>query len=84
MKSLTIHDMDDELAALLERKAGETGLSLNKLVKKLLASALGLSSLRSDRRKDFEPMCGIWSPEEAADFKKAVRDFERVDPEDWA
>lgn len=84
MKSLTIHGMDDELAARLERQAREGGLSLNKLVKKLLAKALGLSPARPDRRKDFEQLCGVWSPKEAAAFGKAVRDFGRVDPEDWA
>lgn len=84
MKSLTIHGMDDELAARLERQAIEGGLSLNKLIKKLLAKALGLSSARTDRRKDFEPLCGVWSPKEALGFKKAIRELERVDPEDWA
>lgn len=84
MKSLTIHGMDDELAARLERQAIAGGLSLNKLIKKLLAKALGLSSARTDRRKDFEPLCGVWSSKDAADFKKATREFERVDSEDWA
>lgn len=84
MKSLTIHGMDDELAALLERQAHAGGLSLNKLIKGLLAKALGLSPARADRRKDFEGLCGVWSPKEAADFKKAIQEFERPDPEDWA
>jgi len=84
VKSLTIHGMDDELAARLERQAIEGGLSLNKLIKKLLAKALGLPSARTDRRKDFEGLCGVWSPREAAEFRKALRDLERVDPEDWA
>lgn len=84
MKSITIHGMDDELATRLDRQASEAGLSLNKLIKRLLAKALGLSTARTDRRKDFEHLCGIWSPKEAADFKKAVSDFERIDPEDWA
>lgn len=84
MKSITIHGMDDELAARLERQAVEGGLSLNKLIKRLLAKALGLSPARTDRRKDFEPLCGVWSQKEASDFRKATRDLERVDPADWA
>lgn len=83
MKSLTIHGMDDEMAERLQAQAIEGGLSLNKLIKKLLAKALGLSSARTDRRKDFEPLCGVWSPKEAADFRKSIRDLERPDPEDW-
>ena len=62
----------------------EGGLSLNKLIKKLLAKALGLSSARTDRRKDFDPFCGVWSPKEAASFRKAIQELERVDPKDWA
>lgn len=84
MKSLTIHGMDDELAARLERKAREGGLSLNKLIKKLLAQAFGLPSSRTDHRKDFEGLCGVWSAKEGADFRKAIRELERPDPEDWA
>ena len=85
MKSLTIHGMDDELAARLARQARESGLSRNKAIKKLLAKALGLSPAgRSDRRRDFEDLCGIWSQREAQGFKKSIQDFERVDPEDWA
>jgi len=84
MKSLTIHALDDELAARLERQASEGGLSLNRLIKKLLAKALGLPCARTDRRKDFEPLCGVWSSKEAADFSKAIRHLERVEPEDWA
>ncbi len=84
MKSLTLHGMEDALAARLEREARESGLSLNKLIKRLLAKALGLGSAQAERRKEFEPFCGLWSSKEAAAFREANRDFERVDPEDWA
>ena len=82
MKSLTIHDIEDGLAARLEREARGSGLSLNKLVQRLLAKALGLGSARVERRKDFEGFCGVWSAREAAAFREANREFERVDPED--
>jgi hypothetical protein len=84
MKSITIHDMDDELAARLDRQAREEGSSLNKLVKRLLARALGLGSVLTDRRRDFEPFCGTWSAKEAGDFREATLDLERADPRDWA
>ncbi len=83
MRSLTIHGMDDGLAARLDREARGSGLSLNKLIKRLLAKALGLGSAQAERRKDFERFCGVWSSKEAAAFQDANRDFEKVDPEDW-
>ncbi|MBI4669594.1 MAG: hypothetical protein HY747_10520 [Elusimicrobia bacterium] len=85
MKSITIHGMDDNLTARLERQARESGLSLNKTIKKLLAKALGLTcEILAARRQDFEGLCGVWSRQEAKAFKDAIRHFERVDPEDWA
>ena len=37
MKLITIHDLEDSLEALIQEKAREEGLSLNKTVKMLLA-----------------------------------------------
>jgi hypothetical protein len=85
MKSITIHGMDHELASRLEQQARESGLSLNKAIKKLLADALGIGrSGPIDRRRDFEGFCGKWSKQEGKAFAKAIGDFERVDAEDWA
>lgn len=84
MKSITIHGMDPDLASRLERSARESGLSLNKAIKKLLAGALGVPPAGADRRRNFSGLCGIWSKEQAREFRQAVSDFERVEPEDWA
>lgn len=85
MKSITIHGMDSALAERLQREALESGLSLNKAIKKLLAAALGMApSGTTDRRRDFEGLCGVWTKQEAKDFQKAIQECERVDGEDWA
>ena len=42
MKSITIHGLDEGLEAMIEEKARQEGLSLNKTVKMLLREALGL------------------------------------------
>lgn len=84
MKSITIHGLEPDLASRLEQRAREGGTSLNKTIKRLLASALGLSPEgKTDRRRNFEDLCGGWSKGEAEAFGGAIRDFERVDPEDW-
>ncbi|MBI3299072.1 MAG: hypothetical protein HYZ75_12965 [Elusimicrobia bacterium] len=84
MKSITIHGMDADLASRLERSARESGLSLNKTIKKLLAGALGISPAGAGRRRSFQGLCGKWSKEQAKEFRQAVSDLERVEPEDWA
>lgn len=83
MKSITIHGIEDELAVRLEKEARGAGLSFNKLIKKILARALGLSKTSPDRRGDFVGFCGAWSRKESSEFKAVLREFERADPEDW-
>ncbi len=84
MKSITIHHLEPNLANLIEREAEKNGLSLNKTIKKILTSALGLSRGETvNRRKNFEDLCGLWSKKDADLFKKSSEMFERIDPEDW-
>ncbi len=84
MKSITIHNLDDSLEAMIQERAREEGLSLNKTVKKLLRKALGLEpDGNGDRKADFAPFCGVWSKADAADFEKKTEDLRKVDPRDW-
>lgn len=82
MKSITIHSIDDQLADLIKKKAEAKGASLNKTIKELLTSALGLNRIIK-KRKDFSEFSGMWSEKEAEEFDKAVEDFEKIDKEDW-
>lgn len=83
MPSITIHDLDDSLATLIRAKARSEGASLNQTIKRLLESALGVRPPTPTNRKHFERFCGMWSKAQAAEFAKATKDFERVDPRDW-
>ena len=84
MKSITIHDLDDSLEALIEETAQKEGLSLNKAVKRLLRQALGLESGgNGDRKASFSEFCGVWSKADLVDFKKKTKDLRKVDPQDW-
>lgn len=84
MKSITIHNLDSRLAALIERRAKEEGVSMNKLVKRLLAQALGLSAQpKQDGRKQFEDLFGSWSKADFEEFEKHTEDLRTIDPEDW-
>lgn len=85
MKSITIHNLDEPLNALLREKARQQGTSLNKAIKSLLEDSLGIApEKRPGHRDDFLDLYGIWSPDELAQFEKTQGDFATIDPEDWA
>lgn len=82
MCTLTINEIDDVLEHEINVKAEAFGLTQAETVKKILADTL-LSDKIGQRRKMFEPFCGIWTDEDAAEFKKATKDFEAIDLRDW-
>jgi hypothetical protein len=85
MKSITIHNLDEPLDALLRKKARQQGTSLNKTIKSLLEDSLGIApGKRPGHRDDFLDFCGVWSPNEVAEFEKTQSDFAKIDPEEWA
>jgi hypothetical protein len=84
MKSITVHDLDDSLQALVEETARKEGLSLNQAVKRLLRQALGLEPGGNVGRKtDFSEFCGVWSKADLEEFEKNTENLRKVDPEDW-
>jgi plasmid stability protein len=84
MTSITIHNLDDALAALLRAKARADGTSLNQAIKRLLEGALGARPSTTKHRKEFAKFCGVWSKAQAAEFDKAVvADLEKADAGDW-
>lgn len=80
-KSITIHNLDETLAQMIEQRAKEEGNSLNKTIKELLRKSLGIS--KNQKRADFSEFCGLWSDEEFKEFEENTKIFERIDPEDW-
>lgn len=84
MKSITIHNLDERLSKLIEKKAKESGTSLNKTIKGLLRQALGLSAKNiPDKKDEFSDLSGVWDENEFQDFSKNVEDFNKVDAKDW-
>ncbi len=77
MKSVTIHNMDLDLYRRLKESAEKQGLSMNKLVKKLLRKSLGLSPI-SRKEFDFSDLIGSWGPEEARQFEQDLDFFDKV------
>ena len=71
MKSITIHDLDPKMEALIREKARKGGTSLNKTIKSLLRKSLGLDpGCETDRGDDFADLFGIWTEKDEGEFKK--------------
>ncbi len=84
MSSLTLHNIDEDLARLIKERAQQEGLSLNRTIKKLLAQALGMVQPDKQRhRNEFAEFCGMWSHEEFEEFQRATADQRAIDPQDW-
>lgn len=82
MASVTIHDLDDSVAKLIRERARLEGLSVNKMLKRLLEEAVGVKP-STTHRKHFERFCGMWSKAQLAEFEKATAELEKIDASDW-
>lgn len=84
MKSITLHALDEDLAAQIKRRAREQSISMNELMKQILAEGLGIKvPTVPPHRDDFASFCGTWKEDEARAFEARVADTERVDIGDW-
>lgn len=85
MKSITVHNIDDPLDRLLQERAKSQGVSLNKMIKSLLAESLGIKPKKGlDRKEEFMDLFGSWSASDARAFMRGVKDFDKIDAEDWS
>ena len=83
MKSITIHGIDKETEKLIKERAKSAGTSVNKIVKELLAKALGLGKDKNDHRDEFLDLFGVWTEDDEEQFLETVKDLEAVHSEDW-
>jgi ferritin-like protein len=83
MKSISVHGIDGETDKTIQERAKKEGKSVNKIVKELIAKALGIGDKPPDNRADFADLCGVWTETEAAEFLALLADLETVDERDW-
>ena len=83
MKSITIHGIDKETEKLIKKRAKSEGKSVNKIVKGLLAKALGIDKDKQDNREEFLDLYGIWIEKDEKAFFASIKDLEHIHPEDW-
>jgi len=83
MKSISVHGIDEEIEIKIGERAKSEGKSVNKIVKELIAKALGLGDKPPDNRAMFEDLSGIWTEEEEQEFLASIADLEKTDEKDW-
>ena len=83
MKSLSIHGLDEEMEKLINNRAKNAKISVNKFVKELLRKSLGLGPEKKDNSAEFLDFFGVWTADEQKSFQEAIQDLETVNPEDW-
>ena len=84
MKSITIHGLDDQLNDLIKSRAKSEGLSINKTVKKLLETSLGVRPQNEKRNlNDFKEFCGLWTKADLDEFEEKTADLRKTDQKDW-
>lgn len=85
MKSMTIHNIDDNLMEVLSSLARRNGKSINATIKQLLADTLGLQteSGPDNTARGYRRFLNLWTAEEAAAFEQSIEDLSRVDESDW-
>jgi len=83
MKSITVHGIDEKTEKLIKKRAKSEGTSVNKVMKGLLAEALGIDKNKQDNREEFLDLFGVWTEDEGKQFFEAIKDLETVHPEDW-
>lgn len=79
--SITIHNLDPLLYSALREQAESDSLSLNRLIKNLLAQSLGLT--KSGKVADFSEFSSRWSQDDLEEFQASQSDFSIINPVDW-
>lgn len=79
--SITIHNLDEELATRIRLVSRKKGKSLNQTVKDLLRQALGVRTKKDKTWLD--NYSGTWTQEEYEEFQGAMKFFDKIDEDMW-
>jgi len=82
MKTMTIRNIPDEVAAILKSMADGADSSMNTTIVRLLSDGT-LPRRKKRATNDFSKYCGGWSQAEFDEFEASVADCERIDTEAW-
>jgi plasmid stability protein len=82
MKSITIHNLDDELYFRIRSKAKKNHRSMNQEIKDKLVN-LFLDDSANGSNLSFKKYLGIWNESDFEQFKQNTEDFEKISENDW-
>jgi ferritin-like protein len=83
VKSISVHGIDKEIEQKIGERAKSEGKSVNRIVKELIAKALGMGEKPPDNRAMFEDLSGVWTEAQEREFMDSIADLETTDAEDW-
>ncbi len=85
MKTLTIRGIDTELDEKIKQKAKDSGESINKMMLRLLKSALGIGGKKKTfpLHNDLDHLAGTWTKEDEEEFRTNTEAFEKIDEDLW-
>ncbi len=82
MKTMTIRNIPDGVAAFLSGRAATEGRSVNATAVSVLSRAAGMEPSQRKRR-DLSWLAGTWTAAEANRFDATVSGCRKIDPEEW-
>ena len=80
--AFTIHGLDKELEKKLTERARREGTSRNRLIKRLLARAMGMDTSLNEV-DEYREFLGIWTNADLEAFEQTQEGNKRVDAGDW-
>ncbi len=86
MKQITIRNIPEEVKKAIQKEAQRKGVSMSKAIISLLERTVETKSTEKKKRvlyHDLDHLAGIWSQEEAKEFGRNTRMFEKIDEDVW-
>ncbi len=84
MKAVTLRNIPPQLDRTIRQRAKNTGVSVNKVVIRLLQEHLGEPGRKQAQRyHDLDELAGAWSKQEAEAFERTLATQREIDPEMW-
>jgi len=82
MAQLTVRGVPEDAKRELERRAKAAGLSVSRLLLNMIGDGTRpTAEEKARRRAALQRFVGMWTKEEADEFRKRIADMERVDKE---
>jgi hypothetical protein len=83
MANLSLRGCDEDLVRALKELSARDGLSVNRLILKILKDALLGAGKKPLRYDDLDSLAGTWTAAEADAFDNDTSSFGQIDNELW-